>query len=150
MPLLPLFLSFSPTRSKPPEATYDLSPVSDSSERLLLSLPSLPLSMAYISVTKPHQWKPRLFITRASNPPSFNFIQSFSSVDESISAGDQTSTPIPEAPASASLSKLESLTAAEAGAEAEGKANARTLRGKQGVEWDEDLFVVLIDSYGKA
>ena len=58
--------------------------------------------------------------------------------------------PIPEAPASASPSKLESLTAVEAGAEAEGKANARTLIGKQGVEWDEDLFVVLIDSYGKA
>lgn len=81
--------------------------------------------MAYIAVSKPHQWKPMLLISRASNPSSLNFIHSFSSVDGAVSVGDQASSSTPETPVSVSPSEPGNSTTAGASE----NANTRIPRG---------------------
>ncbi|KAL4605448.1 hypothetical protein ACB092_09G029700 [Castanea dentata] len=61
------------------------------------------LSMAYISVSKPYQWSPKVFpaIPRTLNPSStFNLLRFFTTTDESISSVDENPNPDPgpEAP----------------------------------------------------
>ncbi|KAM4089389.1 hypothetical protein ACB094_07G148400 [Castanea mollissima] len=172
--------------------------------------------MAYISVSKPYQWSPRVFptIPRTLNPSStFNLLRFFTTTDDSASSVDQNPNPVPgpEAPRPENPNpenveprviqrtprgnfrnpeKIEDVICRMMASRAWTTRLQNSIRAlvpefdnslvwnvlhsaknsehalqffsstmlgayclicwKKGVEWDEELFVLTIESYGKA
>ncbi|XP_041023896.1 pentatricopeptide repeat-containing protein At2g37230 [Juglans microcarpa x Juglans regia] len=102
--------------------------------------------MAFITVSKPHQWTLRVFpnIPRTSNTSTLNLLRFFSSTDDTISSVDQNPNPDPE-PGAPSDPKFEVENPKTA--DGEPKVYQRTPRGeRRNPEKIEDVICKMMAS----